>query len=121
MKRSWIAALFGVLSLVAPALVFASDVFIVTVRHDVADFAAWKKVFDADEATRRKAGIQTVYVLRDADKPNVITVVHQSANLDKLKTFMAEPSLKSKMGKAGVKGAPEIRIGIAVAGDGPAR
>lgn len=114
MKLSRIWASVATLCLVIPSLGVASELYVVSVRHEVAEFTAWKKVFDADETSRQKAGIQTLYVLRDADKPNIVTVLHESANLDKLKTFMAEPTLKEKMKKAGVKGAPEIRIGVAV-------
>lgn len=113
MRRSLGALLVAALSLTTPVLVHASELFVVTVRHEVADFAAWKKGFDADEASRQKAGVQTIYILRDNDKPNIVTVVHESANLDKLRTFIAEPSLKAKMKKSGVKGAPEVRIGAA--------
>lgn len=114
MNRPWTAAIATLIALAAPTFAVAAELYVVTVRHEVTNFDAWKKGFDADESSRQKAGIQTLYVLRDADKPSIVTVVHETANLDKLRTFMGDPSLKEKMKKAGVRGAPDVKIGLAV-------
>lgn len=111
MSRIIAAFVAGVL-LAVPAVVIAQDVYVIVVRHDVTDFVAWKKVFDGGKPDRDKAGMKDVYVLRDNDKPNFVTVVHETTNLDKVKAFMGSPGLKEKMSQAGVMGPPDIKIGV---------
>ena len=44
------------------------------VTHDVADYAAWKRVFDEHASARRKAGIVATHINRHADDPNRLSV-----------------------------------------------
>jgi ABC-type sugar transport system substrate-binding protein len=78
------------------------------VRHEVADYAAWRKAYDSFRPTQKKLGVfaQSVYV--SADDPNDVTVVHDFHGLAKAKAFVASPDLRAAMEKAGVKGAPTV-------------
>jgi hypothetical protein len=94
------------LSLVAAA----ADTVVVIVSHEVADFAAWKKGFDAGKGNRDKAGFTARYVMRDVDKPNFVTVVLESGSLENAKKFVSE--IKERIKKSAViVGAPDIKIG----------
>ena len=78
------------------------------VRHEVADYAAWRKGYDAFDATRRKLGVTGQAVYQSVDNPNDVTVTHDFKTADKAKAFAASPDLKTAMEKAGVKGTPQI-------------
>jgi len=78
------------------------------VKHRVADFAQWKKVFDAMTPVRKQHGWLGHTVLRDAQDPNVVTVVNRVKDLDGAKRYGASPELKKGMQEAGVQGPPEV-------------
>ena len=78
------------------------------VRHEVADYAAWRKGYDGFDATRRKLGVTGQAVYQSLDNPNDVTVTHDFKTADKAKAFAASPDLKAAMAKAGVKGTPQI-------------
>jgi hypothetical protein len=78
------------------------------VKHRVADFDAWKKVFDSMTPIRREYVWVGHIVLRDAQDPNVVTVVNRVKDLDGAKRYGASPELKNAMKQAGVQGVPEI-------------
>ena len=86
------------------------------VRHDVTDYAAWRKGYDSFDATRRKLGVTAQAVYQGADSPNDVTATHDFKTLEQAKAFMASAELKAAMQNAGVKGAPQIWIGAATAG-----
>lgn len=75
------------------------------VHHRVADFDAWKAVYDSDGVRdmQRAGGVLDHAVLRPADDPNMVVVVHTFASQDAAHAFFAEnPTLKDAMGRAGV-------------------
>ena len=96
---------FGVLCTAAPAL--AADVHMF-VRHEVADYATWKKAYDGFRVTQKKLGVVAQAVYQSTDNPNDVTVSHEFHSLEKAKAFAASPELKAAMEKAGVKGAPQV-------------
>ena len=95
----------GVLCVAAPAL--AADVHIF-IRHEVADYATWKKAYDGFRATQKKMGVVAQAVYQSVDNPNDVTVTHDFHTLEQAKAFAALPELKSVMEKSGVKGVPQI-------------
>ena len=106
--RSYVAAsllALGVLCVAAPAL--AADVHMF-VRHEVADYATWKKAYDGFRATQKKMGVVAQAVYQSVDNPNDVTVTHDFHSLEQAKAFAASPELKSAMEKSGVKGATQI-------------
>lgn len=78
------------------------------VKHRVADFDAWKKVFDSMTPVRKKHGWLGHTVLRDAQDPNVVTIINRVKDLDGAKRYGASPEIKDAMKAGGVQGPPEI-------------
>ena len=78
------------------------------VKHRVADYGAWKAVFDEHETARRQAGFTAHSLHRDADDPNVIIIALRSNDIGRAKEFATSEDLRSTMQRAGVEGAPEI-------------
>ena len=78
------------------------------VRHEVQDFAIWKRAFDGDSDARRKAGIIGHAVNRGLKNPNLVVVYLQAESVDSLRAFASRPELKAVMTAAGVIGAPDI-------------
>lgn len=78
------------------------------VRHQAADYAAWRQVYDAFQPKARALGVQADAVYQAADNPNEITVTHDFATLESAQAFAASPDLRSAMHDAGVVGAPTI-------------
>ena len=82
----------------------------VFVTHEVKDYSSWRKVFDADEENRSKAGFHITGVYRSVDNPNLITAVGEAPSLESIKNFMSNPDLKVAMEQGGVIGIPEVKI-----------
>jgi hypothetical protein len=80
------------------------------VRHRVANFDEWKKVFDSMHDVRKAHGWLSATVLRDATDPNMVTVVNRVTDLDGAKRYGGSGELRAGMQKAGVLGAPEIHF-----------
>ena len=78
------------------------------IRHEVNDYAAWRKAYNDFDATRRKMGVTAQAVYRSVDNPNDVTVTHDFRSAEKAKAFSVSAELKAAMEKAGVKGTPQI-------------
>jgi quinol monooxygenase YgiN len=79
----------------------------VLIIHEVADYPAWKKVFDQASSIRKEAGERSYQVLKYEDDPNKI--VHFSAwtSIADARAFFESPQLVKIREQAGVK-APEF-------------
>ena len=103
--------LLGILFLgLAGAQPAAAEKVRLFVRHEVNDYAAWRKAYNEFDKTRRKLGVTGQAVYKLSDNPNDVTVTHDFKSLDKAKAFIASPELKAAMDKAGVKSAPQVWI-----------
>jgi hypothetical protein len=80
----------------------------VIVRHEVSDYAAWKRGFDGHAEARARAGIVGHAVNVSAENPNLVVAYLQAESLDALRAFTSSPDLKEVMKAAGVVGAPSI-------------
>ena len=80
----------------------------VLVRHNVADFAKWKPVYDAHLAARQKAGLREKNLLRSLDNPNEVVLLFEAEDLKRAQTFAESTDLREAMQKAGVVGKPVI-------------
>jgi hypothetical protein len=78
------------------------------VKHRVANFEAWKKVFDEMIPVRAKHGWTGHLVLQDAADPNVVTIVNRVKTLEGAKAYGGSPELRAGMQRGGVQGAPEV-------------
>ena len=86
---------------------FAALMQYVLIIHEVADYPAWKKVFDGAAGIRQAAGERSFQVLRYEHEPNKI--VHFSAwtSIADAKAFFESPRLVQIRKEAGVK-APDF-------------
>ena len=78
------------------------------IRHEVADYAKWKQIYDDFRPTQQRLGVTGDAVYRAADNPNDVTVTHDFAGLDAAQKFAASDDLHSAMSNAGVVGKPTI-------------
>jgi hypothetical protein len=106
-----VIVLLGLGAVVQPAEAAGVRMF---VRHEVTDYAAWRKGYDAFDTARRKLGVTGQAVYQSVDNPNDVTVTHDFKTADKAKAFASSAELKAAMEKAGVKGTPQIWITTAV-------
>jgi heme-degrading monooxygenase HmoA len=82
----------------------------VIISHECKDYSDWRKVFDADEGNRSKAGFKSTALYHAADNANKITIMGEAPSLEAITAFMTNPALKEAMEKGGVIGMPEVRI-----------
>jgi len=82
----------------------------VAVRHRVADFDAWKAVYDEHGAVRKELGTTGDRVLRDAEDPNEVLVLTYWPARTNAQAFLSDPSLKDAMSRAGIVAAPRIEV-----------
>jgi hypothetical protein len=82
----------------------------INVRHTCADYAAWRAIFDGDEARRRSVGATGVnQIYRDADDSNTVNIILEWDNAENARKFLDDPALREVMQKAGVIGMPAVR------------
>jgi len=82
----------------------------VIISHECKNYSEWRKVFDADEVNRSKAGFKSTGVYHSVDNPNKITIIGEAPGVEEINRFMTNPELKATMEKGGVIGVPEVRI-----------
>ncbi len=80
------------------------------VQHKVRDYADWRPVFDAHESSRVGAGITNPRVYRGIEDANDITMLFDVADAERARAWAGEEDLKTAMQKAGVLGAPLVRL-----------
>ena len=78
------------------------------IRHAVADYKAWRKIYDDFASVQKAKGVTAQAVYQDADNLNEITVTHDFATVEAARAFVNCEELKSTMQNAGVVGAPTI-------------
>jgi quinol monooxygenase YgiN len=93
------------------------------IQHHVHDFDAWKAVFDEHQSVRQEHGANGHDLYRNEDEPNnVLVIVHFPSHAEAA-AFLADPSLRDAMKRAGVDSAPtavyrteveEVRYGAPV-------
>ncbi len=80
-------------------------------QHRVADYEAWRPVYDADLPRRDAAGLREVGVYRHADDPNMVLIAWDADQVDGFMGMLGSDDLKAKMEEAGVVSAPEYWTG----------
>ena len=78
------------------------------VRHQVADYAKWKQVYNDLGPTRQRLGVVGDAAYRAADDPNNVTVTHEFSTLEAAQQFASSDELRDAMERAGVAGEPTI-------------
>jgi len=80
------------------------------VRHTVADYAAWRVVYDEVDTLRTAHGCTDQRVLQLPGDPNDVVALHEFPTVEQAQAFSEDPALKEAMGRAGVNSAPRIEI-----------
>ena len=83
---------------------------ILTVRHQVSDYAAWRKVYDEVEPLRTQYGCTAQRILRLPEDGNDLFVTHEFPSAAQASGFAGDPGLREAMDRAGVEGMPRIEI-----------
>src|ERR1700680_3386190 len=109
MKSLFLVGVF-LLSLAASTQPAAAADVRLFVRHEVNDYAAWRKVYNDFGKIGRKLGVTAQAVYRSAESPNDITVTHDFKSMEQARAFVASPDLKAAMDKSGIKGTPQVWI-----------
>lgn len=79
----------------------------VLIIHEVADYEAWKKVFDGAAGIRKEAGERSFQVLKFENEPNKIVHFSEWTSIANAKAFFESPRLVQIRKEAGVK-APDF-------------
>ena len=82
---------------------------IIIMSHEVADYAAWKPIYDADAPRRDQAGFKEIAVGTRAENPKMVSMIWEG-DPSGIESMMADPELEAKMKAAGVISAPEMII-----------
>ena len=77
-------------------------------RHDVADYAVWKKGYDDFAHYQKTHGVIHESVYQSIDNPNSITVIHDFNNIEEARSFASSEEFKSFIFRSGVKGIYQI-------------
>ena len=80
------------------------------IRHRVADYDAWRKVYDSVSDMPEFGGITSESVHRTVDDPNNVLVLHYFDSVDEARAFTTLPELKGAMQRAGVQGEPRFEF-----------
>lgn len=81
---------------------------VMAIKHQLAEYEAWKSVFDTFTPISRGALFHRVN--RAVDDPNTVLVVCGFSSADDAGAFRDDPELKEKMRSAGVTSAPRFEI-----------
>lgn len=106
--RSLLMACVLALGLAAAARTAEAADVRVFVRHEIGDYAAWRKIYDENAPIRKKWGVIAQEIYRSVDNPNEVTVIHDFKTLEKARAWAASSELKAALQKAGVTGTPQI-------------
>ena len=79
----------------------------VLIIHEIADYAAWKKVFDGAAEIRRAAGERSYQVLKYQNDTNRIVHFSTWTSIEEARRFFESPRLVKIRAEAGVK-SPEF-------------
>ncbi|MDB5275431.1 MAG: hypothetical protein JWR61_386 [Ferruginibacter sp.] len=79
----------------------------VLIIHEVSNYIAWKKIFDAAAGMRKEAGEIAYQVLRYENEPNKIVHFSAWSSIENAKAFFESPRLVEIRKEAGVK-SPEF-------------
>jgi hypothetical protein len=78
------------------------------VRIKVADYEAWRKVYDQFYGERGAMGVMGAAAFQLVDDPNDVTVWHDFETAEVARAFVSSDALRNVMQRAGVQGEPQI-------------
>lgn len=80
------------------------------VTHKVADYTKWLAAYEAHDSARLAGGLHNYVIGRGIQDSNMVLVAMKVDDTTKAKAFAKDPSVRARMLKAGVIGAPTISI-----------
>jgi hypothetical protein len=80
------------------------------VRHNVADYDAWRTVYDGMAEVQANGGVTAKSVHRLASDGNDVLVLHRFDTINAAEAFLGSADLREGMHEAGVQGPPTIEI-----------
>jgi heme-degrading monooxygenase HmoA len=78
------------------------------IRHDVADYDAWRKAYDDFAGEQQARGVRAEAVYRSVEDPNDVTVWHDFDDAESARAFESSDALREAMTSAGVQGRPQV-------------
>jgi heme-degrading monooxygenase HmoA len=72
------------------------------VQHHVADYDAWRTVYDSVADLQTSGGVTDKAVYRGSEDPNSVLVMHRFGSTDQARAFFENPELRAAMQSAGV-------------------
>lgn len=78
------------------------------IRHHVADYLAWKAVFDEHGMTRRANGSQGGRIYRSGDDPAEVVILLEWDDLERARLFADSDDLREALAQAGVTDRPDV-------------
>jgi hypothetical protein len=78
------------------------------IRHKVAEFEAWKRVFDSHVAAQREAGLHIDKILRNTDDPSEVVLLFEVTNLERARKLVESPGVAVVQAESGVTDEPDI-------------
>lgn len=80
------------------------------ILHRVADYEAWRKVYDSVSDMPEFSGVTSDSVHRMVDDPNNVLVLHYFDSVDEARAFTTLQELVDVMQRAGVQGKPRFEL-----------
>ena len=80
------------------------------IRHQVQDYATWRKIYDAFAPVQKAGGVIEESVYQDHQDPNTVLILHRFADRATADAFLASGELRETMHRAGVVGQPRIEM-----------
>ncbi|MDQ0144732.1 hypothetical protein [Pseudarthrobacter niigatensis] len=80
------------------------------VVHRVADYDAWRKVYDSVADMQKEGGVTQESVHRMVDDPNNILVIHHFNDVETAKAFFGREDLRDALQRSGVQGEPRVEL-----------
>jgi len=77
------------------------------VRHKVADFEAWKKIFDSHAGAQKDAGLVLENLMRNTKDPNEIFLFFTVTDPDAAHAFVNAPAAYEAKDESGVLDEPD--------------
>jgi len=72
------------------------------VLHRVADYDAWRRVYDSVAEIQRDGGVTAEAVYRAEGDPSNVLVMHQFSSAEQAHSFFENPDLRAAMQDGGV-------------------
>ena len=77
------------------------------VKHNVADVAQWKRVFEENGAAAKQGGLELLHVLRDMADPSLVFVICNVTDMKKARAFTQAGAASDSAKRGTIIGTPE--------------